>query len=88
MAKWLQVNALLRSVAEEERREAMGLDDLEVESLIKPVVIDLLRVESYAPSLDKEGEEIEDEVDIILYSGLAITLKHSFVEFDKLVRNN
>lgn len=88
MAKWQKVNALLRSVADEERREAMGLDNLDVEALVKPIVIDLHRVESYAPSLDKDGEEIEDEVDIILYSGLSITLKYPFSDFDKLVRAN
>lgn len=86
MARWVQVNALLRSVGDQEKRELMGLDDLEIETLIKPIVIDLYRVESYAPSLDKEGEEVDDEVDIITYSGLSITLKTGFNEFDKLIR--
>ena len=86
MARWIKVNALLRSVGDQEKQESLGLDNLEVEVLVKPIVIDLDRVESYAPSLDVEGEEVDDEVDIIMYSGLSITLKTSFREFDKTIR--
>jgi hypothetical protein len=86
MARWIKVNALLRSVGDQEKQESLGLDNLEVEVLVKPIVIDLDRVESYAPSLDKEGEEVDDEVDIIMYSGLSITLKSPFREFDKTIR--
>ena len=86
MAKWLKVNALLRSIGDQERQEALGLEELEVQTLVKAIVIDLERVESYAPSLDKEGEEVEDEVDIIMYSGLSITLKTTFREFETYLR--
>lgn len=86
MARWIRVDALLRNVGDQEKNELMGLENLEIETLVKPIVIDLDRVESYAPSLDKEGEEIDDEVDVIMYSGLSITLKSSFVEFDASIR--
>lgn len=86
MANWLRVNALLRNIGDSQKSEILGLPDLEVESIVKPIVIDLDRIESYAPSLDAEGNEIEDEVDIILYSGLSITLKYDYDKFDKLLR--
>ena len=86
MARWAKVDALLRNVGDQEKQESLGLDSLEVETIIKSIVLDLDRVESYAPSLDSEGEEVEDEVDIIMYSGLSITLKTSFREFDKTIR--
>ena len=86
MARWLSVDAILHSVADEEIKERLGIEELTVQTLIKPITIDLDRIESYAASLDKEGDEVEDQVDVILYSGLSMTLKKGFVEFDKLVR--
>lgn len=86
MARWLKVDAVLHSVADEEKRDLLGLEGLSVQTLIKPITIDLNRIESYAASLDKEGEELDDQVDIILYSGLSMTLKVAFPAFDKLVK--
>ena len=85
MARWFKVNALMRNVSNQDTSEILGID-MPVEILVKPIVIDLDRIESYAPSLDKDGDEIEDEVDIITYSGLTITLKVGFAELDKHVR--
>lgn len=86
MARWYKVDAVLRNVEDMERNEDLGLTNLEVETLVKKIVIDLDRVESYAPTLNERGEEIDDEVDVILYTGLSITLKESFEVFDEAIR--
>lgn len=86
MAKWLKVDAVLRSVKGEETRERLGMTDLDVETLIKPINIDLLRVESYAQALDEDGEEVVDETEIIMYSGLSITLKIRYTVFDRKIQ--
>lgn len=87
MARWAKVLAVLRNVNDQEKQESLGLPGFEVETIIKEIGLDLERIESYSPSIDDTGSEIEDEVDVITYSGLSMTLKCSFDELSRLLTN-
>lgn len=85
MANWSKLDAIMRNIHDSEKREMLGMDNLPIETLVKPIVLDLDRVESFAPTLDEDGSELEGHVDVIMHSGLAITIRVGFNDFFKAI---
>lgn len=86
MAKWYKIETFMRNVAEETQAQRLGMDDVKPAAIIRPVMIDLDRVETYSAMFDEEGEEIGDESIITMHSGVDIGVRMPFNVLDKLIR--
>lgn len=86
MAKWYKFDTLMRNIHEEEESFRLGLEQKEPTAIIRPVMIDLSRIETYSAMFDKEGEEVEDESVLTMHSGVEISVKMPFYMVDKLIR--
>jgi hypothetical protein len=87
MGRWVEVPVIMKSIKDEDKMASLGLSDsdMEVRTLVKPAMLDLDRVESYARMIDEDGESLETETDVWLHSGGYMILQMPFREFHKLI---
>ena len=86
MVKWAKLDTLLRNVTAEEQEERYGIPSQEEPYIIRPVVIDLTRVETYTAMFGDGGEEIETQSLMTMHSGVEIAVNISFQKLDELIR--
>ena len=85
MAKWAKLDTLLRNVSAEEQEEKYGIRLQEDPYIIKPVMIDLSRVETYTAMVNENGEEVKTQSVMTMYSGVEIAVNVSFTKLDHLI---
>lgn len=85
MARWYKFDTLMRNLQEEDEAQRLGMER-EIPSIVRPVMIDLTRVETYSAMYNKEGDEVEDESVLTMLSGVEISVKMPFYILDQLVR--
>lgn len=86
MARWYKVDAVMRNLAAEKQAELLSTDPGDT-SIIRPVMLDLSRIETYTAMYDDEGDVITTQSLITTHSGIEMVLNISFLALDKLIRN-
>lgn len=87
MARWIKVNARMRSMQDIERAEKMELPDSTIAESYNPVTIDATRIMAYCISYDKDGEPT-DGSEITFENGAELVTDMPFELLDKLIRQN
>jgi len=86
MAKWIKVYVEMSSYQEAEKAKSLGID-IDPAIIVRPIMIDAERIETYSSGYDRDENELDDECMVTMHSGLELTVKMSFKELDKAIRN-